>query len=79
MSAASKMKIRRIPLGLARVRKELPSPGQIFKSKKKDGRKQSKAELRRELQDSLLPNPRNRPRGSDFKRGQQLYLPLFFA
>jgi hypothetical protein len=46
------MKIRRIPLGLARVRKELPPPGQIFKSKKKDGRTQSTAELQRELQES---------------------------
>ena len=51
------MEIRRIPLGLARVRKELPPPGQIFKSKKKDSRKQSKAELRRELQESFLRKP----------------------
>jgi hypothetical protein len=50
------MKIRRIPLGLARVRKELPPPGQIFKSKKKAGRTQSKAELRQELQESLQGN-----------------------
>jgi hypothetical protein len=50
------MKIKRIPPGLARVRKELPPPGQIFKSKKKDARKQSKAELRRELQESLQGN-----------------------
>jgi hypothetical protein len=51
------MKIKRIPPGLARVRKELPPPGQIFKSKKKDGRRQSKAELRRELQESFLRKP----------------------
>jgi len=50
------MKIRRIPLGLARVRKDLPPPGPIFKSKKKDGRKQSQGELRRELQESLQGN-----------------------
>jgi hypothetical protein len=53
----SKIKTKRIPLGLARVRKELPPPGQIFKSKKKDNRKQSKAELRRELQESFLRKP----------------------
>jgi hypothetical protein len=53
----SKNKTRRIPQGLARVRKELPPPGQIFKSKKKDGRTQSKAELRRELQESFLRKP----------------------
>jgi len=57
LSAVSKMKTRRIPQGLARVRKELPPPGQIFKSKKKDNRKQSKAELRRELQESFLRKP----------------------
>jgi hypothetical protein len=40
--------------GLARVRKELPPPGKIFKSKKKNNRQQSKEKLRRELLESLL-------------------------
>jgi hypothetical protein len=57
LSAASKIKTRRIPRGLARVRKELPPPGKIFKSKKKDNRKQLKEELRRELQGSFLRKP----------------------
>jgi hypothetical protein len=51
------MKTRRVPQGLARVRKELPPPGQIFKSKKKENRKQSKEKLRRELQASHLGKP----------------------
>jgi hypothetical protein len=46
----SKMKTTRVPQGLARVRKELPPPGKIFKSKKKANRKQSKEELRREFE-----------------------------
>jgi hypothetical protein len=54
LTAVSKKKTRRIPPGLARVRKELPPPGKIFASKKKDIRKRSKEELRRELQESLL-------------------------
>jgi hypothetical protein len=53
----AKIKTRRIPQGLAWVRKELPPPGQIFKSKKKDSRKRSKTELRRELQESFLRKP----------------------
>jgi hypothetical protein len=57
LSAVSKNKTKRIPQGLARVRKELPPPGQIFKSKKKDSRKRSKTELRRELQESFLRKP----------------------
>jgi hypothetical protein len=44
-----------MPPGLARVRKELPPPGKIFKSKKKDNRQQSKEILRRELRESLRP------------------------
>lgn len=57
LTAVSKKKNRRIPPGLARVRKELPPPGKIFKSKKKDNRKQSKADLRRELQEFPLRKP----------------------
>jgi hypothetical protein len=48
-----KRKSRRTPPGLARVRKELPPPGKIFKSKKKENRQQSKEKLRRELRESL--------------------------
>jgi hypothetical protein len=48
-----KNKNRRTPPGLARVRKELPPPGKIFKSKKKDNRQQLKEKLRRELQESV--------------------------
>jgi len=57
LSAVAKMKTRRIPQGLARVRKELPPPGKIFKSTKKDNRKQSKEELRRELRESQPGKP----------------------
>ena len=42
-----------MPPGLARVRKELPPPGKIFKSKKKDNRNRSKEKLRRELRESF--------------------------
>jgi hypothetical protein len=52
-----KNKRRRTPPGLARVRKELPLPGKIFKSKKKDDRQQSKQKLRRELRESLQLKP----------------------
>lgn len=56
MSAVSKNKTKRIPQGLARVRKELPPPAKIFQSKKKDNRKNWKEKLRRELQESLQGN-----------------------
>jgi hypothetical protein len=52
LSPVAKKNTRKIPQGLARVRKELPPPGKIFKSKKKDSRKQSKEKVRRELQDT---------------------------
>jgi hypothetical protein len=52
--ATPKKKRTRMPRGLARVRKELPPPGKIFKSKKKDNRQQSKEKLRRQLRESLL-------------------------
>jgi len=42
-----------VPPGLARVRKEVPPPGKIFKSKKTDRRKQAKEEIRRELKETL--------------------------
>jgi len=44
---------KKIPIGLAKVRKELPPPGKILKSKKDLLRKRTKAELRRELKESL--------------------------
>ncbi len=44
---------KRIPIGLAKVRKELPPPGRILKSKKDVMRKRAKAELSRELKASL--------------------------
>jgi len=53
LSAVLKKKIGRIPQGLARVRKELPPPGRIFKSKKTDRRKLAKEKLRRELKEVL--------------------------
>jgi hypothetical protein len=37
---------KKIPPGLARLRKQIPPPGKIFKSKKSDQRKRSKEELR---------------------------------
>jgi len=46
---------KRIPLGLARVRKELPPPGKVFKSKQIDQRKRAKEKLRRELKETLPP------------------------
>jgi hypothetical protein len=54
LTAASKQTQRkRLPLGLARVRKELPPPGKIFKSKKSERRKQAKEKLRQELKESV--------------------------
>jgi hypothetical protein len=44
---------KKIPIGLARVRKELPPPSKIMKSKKKDQRKHVKDELRQELKETL--------------------------
>jgi hypothetical protein len=46
----------RVPPGLARVRKEIPPPGKIFRDKKKISRKRAKAELRDEWKESLPPN-----------------------
>ena len=44
---------KKIPAGLARVRKELPPPGKVLKSKKDLLRKRAKAELRRALKASV--------------------------
>jgi hypothetical protein len=40
------------------VRKELPPPGKIFKSKRKDSRKRAKEKLQRELVETLPRNSR---------------------
>ena len=47
---------KKIPIGLARVRKELPPPSKVFKSKRKDSRKRAKEKLQREI-DETLPRP----------------------
>ena len=44
---------KKIPIGLAKVRKELPPPGKILQNKKDVLRKRSKAELRRALKEQL--------------------------
>jgi len=44
---------KRIPIGLARVRKELPPPGKILQNKIDVLRKRAKAALRRELKEQL--------------------------
>ena len=49
MSPAAK----KIPIGLAKVRKEVPPPGKILRSKKDLLRKRAKAELSRELKEQL--------------------------
>jgi hypothetical protein len=46
--------VKKIPIGLARVRKELPPPGRIIKSKKTKRRKRAKDELREELKGSFI-------------------------
>jgi hypothetical protein len=43
---------RRISPGLARVRKELPPPGKIFKDKKKESRKRAREKILKELKES---------------------------
>jgi hypothetical protein len=47
---------KRIPIGLAKLRKELPPPGKILQSRKDLLRKRAKAELRRELKGQLNGN-----------------------
>jgi hypothetical protein len=51
-SALKKAAGKKIPPGLARVRKEIPPPGKIFKSKKSDQRQRRKMELRQELKEN---------------------------
>ncbi|HEY7558326.1 MAG TPA: hypothetical protein VIH18_26330 [Candidatus Binatia bacterium] len=50
MTAVSNSK--RIPPALAKVRKELPPPAKIFKSKKDESRKRAKEKLRQEMKKS---------------------------
>jgi hypothetical protein len=47
------MPSKKIPPGLARVRKELPPPGKIIKSKKIERRQRAKEKLLRELKETL--------------------------
>jgi len=49
---------KKIPIGLARVRKELPPPGKVFKSKARDSRKRAKEKLQRELDETLSRHSR---------------------
>ncbi|HYJ14652.1 MAG TPA: hypothetical protein VE170_04130 [Candidatus Limnocylindria bacterium] len=44
---------KKIPIGLAKVRKQLPPPGKIMQSRRDLHRKRAKAELRRELKGQL--------------------------
>ena len=44
---------KKIPVGLAMVRKEMPPPGKILPNKKDVLRKRAKAELRRALKEQL--------------------------
>jgi hypothetical protein len=50
LTAPSKGK--RIPPGLAKVRKQLPPPAKIFKTKKDESRKQAKEKLHQEFRKS---------------------------
>jgi hypothetical protein len=52
-----KPSLKKIPLGLARVRKEIPPPGKIFKSKKSEARKRAKEQLRREIKETQPSKP----------------------
>jgi hypothetical protein len=44
---------KKIPIGLARVRKELPPPSKVFKSRHQDSRKRAKEKLQREIDETL--------------------------
>jgi hypothetical protein len=47
-----KLSPKKIPPGLARVRKELPPPGKVFKDKKKESRKSAREKILRELKEA---------------------------
>jgi hypothetical protein len=44
---------KKIPPGLARVRKEIPRPGKIFESKRNVTRKRAKEKLQQELKETV--------------------------
>jgi len=50
LTAASNSK--RVPTALAKVRKELPPPAKIFKTKRDESRKRAKEKLRQEMKKS---------------------------
>jgi len=50
-AASNNSQNNRVPIGLARVRKELPRPSKIFKSKKTESRKRIREKLRREVKE----------------------------
>jgi len=52
-AALDKRQAKRVPIGLARVRKELPPPGKIFKSKKSESRQRAREKLRQEVKESV--------------------------
>lgn len=52
-----KSRRKRIPQGLARVRKAVPPPGKVFKNKKRDTRQRTKEDLRRRLEETTPLKP----------------------
>jgi len=46
---------KKVPPGLARVRKELPPPGKVFKDKKQESRKRARETLLETLKRSRSP------------------------
>jgi hypothetical protein len=54
LTASLKSQRKRIPQGLARVRKAVPPPGKVFKNKKRDTRQRAKKDLRQRLEESIL-------------------------
>jgi hypothetical protein len=70
---------KKIPAGLAKVRKAMPPPGKIFKSKHTDSRKRAREKLQRELEESLAHRSRQ-IFAAIFAWGQpNPAAPLFFA
>jgi hypothetical protein len=53
LTALSKSK--RIPPGLAKVRKELPPPAKVFKSKKDESRKRAREKILEDLKETRWP------------------------
>lgn len=52
-----KSRRKRIPQGLARVRKAVPPPGKVFKNKKRDTRQRAKEDLRRRFEETTPLKP----------------------